>query len=240
MTSAEYSGPLEFVQFWLDVIVEWQKERGRDVLVGLSCPKDVQDAILADPVRGPHVDVIDIRYWCYTADGSLYAPVGGQNLAPRQHLRQTRQKPGGFAQIARAVREYRRRFPDKAVTYYADLNCPSRRDGWAILMGGGSLAYVTRLPAALAAAIPIMRPTDDAVASNEFPCLAGSGGDYLLYFGGRTSDVELNVEAGNYAATWIDARSGQAIAEDEVQSAGSPVRLSAPAEVLWLRRHGPN
>jgi hypothetical protein len=136
LTSAEYSGPLEFTQFWLDTIIEWQRERGRDVLVALSAPKNVQDAILADPERAAHVDVIDIRYWAYTANDGLYAPDGGQNLAPRQHLRQTKQKSGGFAAIVQAVREYRRRFPDKAVTYYADMNCPSGRDGWAVLMGG--------------------------------------------------------------------------------------------------------
>jgi hypothetical protein len=141
-TSAEYSGPLEFTQFWIDTIIEWQREHRRDVLVALSAPKDVQDAILADPVRGPHIDVIDIRYWSYTADGGLYAPRGGQNLAPRQHLRQTRQKPGGAAAITKAVREYRERFPDKAVIYNADENCPSVHDGRAVLEAGGSLADV--------------------------------------------------------------------------------------------------
>ncbi len=64
------------------------------MIVGLSAPKNVQDAILADPQRAPHVDVIDIRYWAYTADGELYAPDGGQNLAPRQHLRQTTSEAG--------------------------------------------------------------------------------------------------------------------------------------------------
>ena len=39
-------------QFWLDTIAEWQKETGKKVLVGLSCTKDVQDAILADPTAG--------------------------------------------------------------------------------------------------------------------------------------------------------------------------------------------
>ena len=126
VTSAEYSGPLEFTQFWLDTIIEWQREHGRNVLIALSAPKNVQDAILADPVRAPHVDVIDIRYWAYTAGGELYAPEGGKNLAPRQHLRQTKQKPGGFAAIVKAVREYRTRYSDKAVTYYADMNCPQR------------------------------------------------------------------------------------------------------------------
>ena len=126
----------------------------------------MQDAILADPARAPHVDMIDIRYWAYTADGGLYAPEGGKNLAPRQHLRQTRQKPGGFAAIVKAVREYRTRYPDKAVTYYADMNCPSGRDGWAVLMGGGSLPNV-KLPDELAQVIPTLQPADGVVDCDE-------------------------------------------------------------------------
>jgi hypothetical protein len=165
MTSAEYSGPLEFTQFWLDTIIEWQHEHSRDVLVALSAPKDVQDAILTDPVRSPHVDVIDIRYWAYTADDQLYAPEGGKNLAPRQHLRQTRQKPGGPAAIVKAVREYRARYPDKAITYYADMHCPSGRDGWAVLFGGGSLPNV-KLPDRLAKVIPSLMPTDGVISGD--------------------------------------------------------------------------
>src|SRR5690606_17304631 len=129
-----------FVQFWIDVIAEWQRETGRDVIVALSVSKDVQDAILEDPQRAEYVDVIDIRYWCYAAGGALYAPHGGGNLAPRQHLRQTQLKLGGAAEIVRAVKEYRQLFPDKAVTYFAEQYCPSRQDGWAVLAGGGSLA----------------------------------------------------------------------------------------------------
>ena len=56
-------------------------------MIGLSATKDVQDAILADPVRSKIVSVIDIQYWWYQSDGSLYTPQGGKNLAPRQHER---------------------------------------------------------------------------------------------------------------------------------------------------------
>lgn len=52
LTGEEFTGPLEFMQFWLDTVIEWRKETGKKVLIGLSCTKDVQDAILADPVRG--------------------------------------------------------------------------------------------------------------------------------------------------------------------------------------------
>lgn len=51
----------------------------------LSTTKDVQDAILTDAKRASVVD-IDIRYWHYKTDG-IYAPGGGKNMAPRQHMR---------------------------------------------------------------------------------------------------------------------------------------------------------
>jgi hypothetical protein len=73
----EFTGPLSFVQFWIDTIAQWQQEKGRHVLVALSSTKDVQDAILADPERSRVVSVIDVKYWWYTADGKLYAPPGG-------------------------------------------------------------------------------------------------------------------------------------------------------------------
>ena len=86
MSVANIQGPLHFVQFWIDVIAEWEAETGKDALVALSATKDVQDAILDDPVRSKIVDIIDIRYWHYNTK-ELYAPKGGVNLAPRQHAR---------------------------------------------------------------------------------------------------------------------------------------------------------
>ncbi|HEV2292691.1 MAG TPA: DUF6298 domain-containing protein [Tepidisphaeraceae bacterium] len=139
LTSAEFTGPLHFVQFWLDVAGEWERETGKDAFIGLSATKDVQDAILADSARARVVDVIDIRYWWYRKDGSLYAPQGGQNLAPRQHARQG--KPGGSSpeMVERAMRDYREKYPEKAVIYSAD---GYDRFGAAAAKGGGSLAQV--------------------------------------------------------------------------------------------------
>jgi hypothetical protein len=234
MTGAEYSGPLEFTQFWLDTIIGWQREHKRDVLVALSAPKNVQDAILADPQRSPHVDIIDIRYWCYTADGSLYAPEGGRNLAPRQHLRQTRQKHGGFAAIAKAVREYRTRYPDKAVTYYADMHCPSMRDGWAVLVGGGSLPNL-KMPDELARAIPQMRPVADLGSARDVWCLADEEDNYLIHSQApHTIFTDVRIKPGDYRARWIAAKSGAIVADDRVRL---PIqRWKSKSSVVWLAR----
>lgn len=237
MTSAEYSGPLEFTQFWLDTIIEWEKEHGRDVIVALSAPKDVQDAILADPERSPHVDVIDIRYWAYTAGGGLYAPAGGQNLAPRQHLRKTRQRPGGPAAIVKAVGEYRTRYPDKAVVYHAGENCPSVHDGWAVLIGGGSLPDV-KLPEELARIVPAMQLSANTVTGEGQWCLADDNGNYLIYAASVNSPIELHLprDASGMRAKWIDARTGKVKAEESV-TLDTPLQLPAKTNVLWLSRN---
>jgi hypothetical protein len=155
LTGEEFTGPLSFVQFWLDTVTEWEKEKGRNVLVGLSCTKDVQDAVLADPARGPRVSVIDLKYWWYTAKGGVYDPKGGESLAPRQQLRAWKGgKSRSDAALARQVREYRARFPDKAVL------CSLRpANGWAVLAAGGSVPALPALTdARLLAALPDMKP----------------------------------------------------------------------------------
>ena len=118
--SAEYTGPLHFVQFWLDVIAEWEKETGQQVWVALSTTKDVQDAILSDPVRSKTVDIIDIRYWYYHTTG-LYAPKGGQHLSPRQHARQLQGGEVTEAEVRKAMDEYRTKYPDKWVWYHSKV-----------------------------------------------------------------------------------------------------------------------
>ncbi|MFT3844240.1 MAG: DUF6298 domain-containing protein [Lacibacter sp.] len=136
LISEEYTGPLHFVKFWLDVIREWEKETGKHPLIALSVTKDVQDSILALPAYAAVVDIIDIRYWHYQADGTAYAPKGGENLAPRQHARLLKPKKTSFEQVYRAVKEYRTKYPTKAVMYSGD-SYPEF--GIAVLMAGGSM-----------------------------------------------------------------------------------------------------
>ncbi len=102
--SAEYTGPLEFTEFWLDEVAKWSSNNSATPLVALATTKDVQDAILAKAKHAGTINVIDIRYWCYDKNGELYAPAGGVHLAPRQHLRQSKVASASPASIARAVR----------------------------------------------------------------------------------------------------------------------------------------
>ncbi len=142
LISAEYTGPLHFVQFWLDVIARWEKETGEKPLIALSTTKDVQDAILSDPVRAAVVDIIDIRYWFKREDGSYYKPQGGKNLAPRQHARRVKPGKTSFGAVYQAILEYKTKYTDKAVTYYSD-SYPQY--AWASFMAGGSLACLPEI-----------------------------------------------------------------------------------------------
>ncbi|PTX95566.1 pectate lyase [Opitutus sp. ER46] len=205
--TAENSGPLPFLQFWLDVVAEWEAETGRHPLIALSAPKDVQDAILADAKRAAVVDVIDLSYWWRLDDGRLYAPAGGTQLAPRQHERLWREGRPSATALAAMVAEYRGRFPGKAV-----ISSLEQGDGWCFAAAGGSLA---RLPAAtdarLKAAIVRMQPVAGVEQSKRTWALGEAGG--AQYFVCRADSgpavLVLPNAAGRYRIQLVDAGSGQ-------------------------------
>lgn len=233
----EFTGPLAFVEFWLDTIAEWRSKTGKDVLVGLSCTKDVQDAILRDPKRAPGIAVIDLRYWWYTANGGVYDPKGGESLAPRQQLREWKgSKSRSDAAVARAVREYRSKFPDKAVTVSLD-----GAGGWAVLAAGGS---VPRLPdttdRALRAAVPRMKPFEPRGLPSGAYALADPGRDYLVWSpAGGPIALDLSDRTETFIARWVDPATGTTSAGSGLVRGGRTIDLNPPARgpaVVWLTR----
>lgn len=202
LTSAEFTGPLHFVQFWIDVIAEWETETGKKAKVALSTTKDVQDAILADPKRAAVVDIIDIRYWHYKVDG-IFAPEGGKNMAPRQHMRKMKVGKITFAEAYKAVSEYRQRFPEKAVTFYAQ-NYPAM--GWAVFMAGGSCPVIPCTDKAFlkdAAAMEI-EETD----TGEYKKLGKSGIGSIIYSQSGTN-IPVQLSSGKYVLKYIHPRTGR-------------------------------
>lgn len=230
-TSEEFTGPLHFVQFWLDVIAEWEKETGKHPLIALSCTKDVQDAILADPVRSKVVDIIDIKYWYYQNDGTPYAPKGGLNLAPRQHARILKPKPSSFGQVARAVNEYRAKYPGKAVIYSADGGNPL-----AVLMAGGSLAeFRDFFNPSLMKAIATMQPLSLRQTGGEL-ILANPGKEYLVYCPRDVTTLDMTDAGGAFALKWVDMQ-GTAVDGGTIEGGSKTVELRPPTErtlLAWL------
>lgn len=234
---AEFTGPLHFVEFWLDVITEWEKENRREVLVMLPGTKDVQDAILADSVRAAVVDIIDVRQWHYREDGSLYAPPGGVSLAPRQYARIMEPGESNPEQVYRAVRELRARFPAKAVVY-------SGRGGpgsaWAELMAGGSFAGIPPIEDEnflLQAAA--MQPMDMPDPAARQWTLARPGYGYIVYVDGPEMTLDLAGDTGEYVVKRIDPASGRVTVEPDKVRGGRAVTLPNRGEgavVIWLAR----
>jgi hypothetical protein len=234
--SAEYTGPEHFARFWLGEVKAWQQETGRDATIALATTKDVQDAILADPELRAVVDIIEIRFWHYRANGSLYAPPGGANMAPRQHARQVDPGESSFEQVYRAVKEYRDRYPGKAVTYYSytydiDVEVPSF--GWAAFMAGGSMAAIPRVEN------PVFRKETagmDILPAGEGQYVLGKTGvGYVIYSTTGTADITLGSDRAGYRACWIDARTGSLTPLPRTIRDGDKLKVDG-TRVLWLTK----
>ncbi len=228
-TSAEFTGPLHFMQFWLDTVADWKSRHhaGRPI-IALCCTKDVQDAILADPQRSALVDVIAFRYWWIT-DKGLYAPPGGKNLAPRQFGRLLRGGRPSDQNLATMAAEYRAKFPAKPVIAASEHGNDLSRAGWAYVCAGGSMP---RLPKStdtkLLAAIPKMQPWAE-VSTNGRWALRETGKQVLLYGGG---ELDLSGETGVFRANTVNLLTGE-VARGETVQAGGKVKLPE-ATVVWL------
>lgn len=202
LVSAEYTGPLHFVQFWLDVIGEWEQETGKQATVALSTTKDVQDAILSDSVRAKLVDIIDIRYWHYKTDG-IYQPAGGKSLAPRQHARQMKVGKVTFAEAYRAVSEYRQKYPEKAVTFYAQNYA---NVGWAVLMAGGSCPVVPVTEEAFLKDVACME-VESIPAEAPYRMVKSDTG--CVIYSHSEAEIPVQLKPGKYELRSIDPVTGE-------------------------------
>lgn len=231
LIGAEYTGPLSFVQFWIDTIKEWEKETGKRVTVGLSTTKDVQDAILQDAKRADAVDLIDIKYWHYQADGSVYAPAGGQNLAPRQHARLLKPKRSSFEQVYRAVKEYRAKYPNKAVTYAGDSYDVQ---GWAVLLAGGSMPSLPPIAdGVFLQAAARMQPVNLPESGPNQYALSNPALGYILYNDSNQA-LSLPVQK-SVTVTRIDPKTGQVRGVKKADRGTLDLPASQGPEVIWIR-----
>ena len=224
----EFTGPLHFVQFWVDVIRQWERETGKQVYTGLSVTKDVQDAILADPKRAGAIDLIDIHYWYYQFDGTAYAPAGGQNLAPRQHARLLKPKRPSAEQVYRAVREYRDRYPGKAVMYSSD---GAEQYGWEIFMAGGSMANIPHITLnGFYESAATMLPADSA---GLYTMRAKDGG--MLILAGNNAPLP-SIATGSWKLRVIDIANGALISEQVVTNGTISVPSTGRRFLIWISK----
>lgn len=258
----EYSGPAEFVRFWLDTIAEWEQENGKRVLVALEVPKAALDAVLADPVRGPRIAAIDFHHWFYRPDGSLYAIEGGINEAPREQsarilpaaqvaeLRAKSSYPGNIVnapEFQRAAQAVRAGTP--ALRYRAQREYRDAFPHLVLLRRGDEFPALT---AAVERAIPAAErartrpaPLVRGAATTAW-AMAAPGAAYLVYsMNGDAVELDLAGEpaAARFAVTWIRAETIEPRAAPDTVAGGGAVRLVPPAgeaaglpAAAWLTR----
>lgn len=234
-TSAEFSGPVQFVQFWLDTIAEWKNENPQSKpLIALAAPKNVQDAILADAPRAAIVDIIVFRYWWRT-DKGLYAPDGGLNLSPRQFQRMSRSGPPTDLNLAAMAAEYRAKFPAKPVIAASEQGLNLSHGAWAYVCAGGSMPNLPRTTdPALLAAIPRMSPWTDASTGGRW-VLREPGKQYLVYSSQNApAEFDLSSEQGAFDLRTVNARSGKIEAKAQTVQGGG--KISLPPGIAWLTR----
>ena len=233
LLSAEYTGPLHFTRFWLQTISEWEQETGHHPLVALSCTKDAQDSIMADPALSSVVDIIDIRYWHYNTDG-LWAPEAGRNMAPRQWMRKMKVGKTGFDEVYRAVRECHDRYPGKAVTYSSQ---GATENGWAVLLAGGSLPA---LPFTMATATPLQRQLLKALGSmHPIPCEGGMAlGNTSNFLVKAEGDAVITTPPGTYTIYAVDTKSGELQLQEKGRRSNGSLTLRGKGgkQVLWLMK----
>lgn len=232
LISEEYTGPLHFTRFWLETIAEWEAETGRHPLIALSCTKDAQDEILADPKLAKVVDIIDIRYWHYNTQG-LWAPPAGKNMAPRQFMRKMKVGKTGFAEAYKAVKEYRTKYPDKAVTFFAQQY---PQYGWAILMAGGSCPNVPVKDGKFLSDVAKMAYISGEGDSKQ-QMIGSPEVGYVIY--SHDGHPTMNgIEPGTYATYAIDVQDGKVerLSKKEKLDGSSTITNFGNDKVLWLEK----
>jgi hypothetical protein len=253
----QFAGPLSFQEFFQNTVAEWEKKTGRAVRIQLATSKDITDAILADPVRARQVAVIDMRYWQYRPDGSLWAPPGGRNLAFREMIAQDFGSSGDAPpdttplQVYRQVREYHDRYPDKAIVAWHGGAGPI-----PVLMAGGAQALL-RNPSAgqgqgrsvdrttldgfvraqLATTLMKMQPRDGVAADPEQTwCLADDRSESVLFYSLAGASITLlrTLSRNSYTRLWFDPRTGATRPLEAPVSGEAGTVIRKPTAEPWL------
>jgi hypothetical protein len=256
----QYAGPLAFQQFFLDVIREWEEKHHQRVRVVLTTSKETTDAILTDPVRSRQIAVVDMRYWEYRPDGSLFAPQAGINLAFRKQIQQkfpgySDTPPSTTAELMyRATREYRDRYPNMALmpmengagpipilmggaaSRSALVGSPPAREGSGPGPGAQDSTIDAFVQTYLGGELMKMSPQD---GWTETPArtwtLAGGGTEPVLVYSLSGEEIAFGrrLPAKNYSALWFDPRNGSTQPAIETSDGGKKV-YRKPDTKDWL------
>lgn len=229
----EYTGPLSFVQFWLDEIAAWERENDTSVHIAVEAPKAVVDGILDDADRAKLVDAVGFHHWVYRPDGSLFAVQGGLNKAPREQV-DAIARPADLAEGADAAQVRRVLWASTPAMRYRAFREYRDRDPDLVVLGGEDA--FPDLSRAVARAVPAearaqLRPDDRIAATTSSWGLSDNEGAVLIY---SIEGQPVNLAGPSGRGLWIG--------ETEVVEAAigggratPPAALSGRPWALWVR-----
>ena len=147
-------------------------------------------------------------------------------MAPRQQQRKLPNGKSVFADVNHAVSEYRQKYPEKAVTYYAQ-GYPEQ--GWAVLMAGGSCCQVTLNEESLLHNLPSMKITD--VGQNAKALSNGTSS--LVYFTNDGDAYLSGIKPGKHILKQISKDGQSKPAGKVIVSSDGTCRLSGKANQIY-------
>jgi len=243
----QYSGSLEFAEFFFDTVIDWQNENSVQLMWSILTGKNVTDALLAERKYRDVISVIDMRYWQYLEDGTLYAPDAGENTAFRMYRKRAfsdgRRPATTVRLLYKQVREYKVLYPEKALmAYVAGVGSAP------ILMAGGAYAitsydgmntskgtdsFVKFVNENLSDQLWKMNIDDTTIADPENNwCLSDPGKTYLVYTldGAR---IHMALPHGDYQYRWFCPR-GDVLTEHKKIEVRGEIVFDSPGEKALL------
>lgn len=244
------AAPLAFQRFFHEVVADWEELHHQRVKLILHTSREAIDSLMAVPRIARQVVAIDMRYWQYNPDGTLWAPQAGINLAYREQTRGKDAPPPTTPLLAyRQVREYHDRYPNVALIAWNNngRQLPALMAGAAqVLMRNPTAGHdqghsfdATPLDAFickhLADVLPELEP-DDTLCCDTLSDFAMSNreGTALLFYSlkGRTIALRQPLKVREIRMVWYSPKNNKVF--ECLQQISAYQELLKPDEGEWL------
>ena len=192
-----------------------------------------------------------MRYWRYLPDGSLWAPLAGQNRAFRELHPREFGDPTTPEQLYRQVREYHDKYPDKVIVAWHSGQNPV-----PVLMAGGAQVLM-RNPTAghgqgrkadyhpidsfvqeqLATRLMHMQPKDGMLAKPDKNwMLADDNHTTVLIYSLEGPEVKLarTLKKEKYTGSWVNPETGESKKAALPKTVKKGTSIQKPSEGSWL------
>ncbi|MDB5193444.1 MAG: hypothetical protein JWQ96_3007 [Segetibacter sp.] len=253
----QFAGPLAFQNFFIETAAQWQQNNKKTLRLSMATSKDITDSILSNPTLAKHVAIVDMRYWQYRPDGTLFAPLGGQNLAFREIItmafKRSSDAPPATTpyQAYRQVREYCDKYPSKAIISWHNGVGPI-----PALMGGAAQVLMQNPTAGhgqgrsvdrntfdgfvdnyLSKVLYKMTPKDGILADklNNWMLTDKNELNILVYsVSGQTITFIKDIKQQNYKANWYNPKTGKTESAKKAFKIKAGDTISKPSAEEWL------